>query len=139
MNIKPIYNETDYKKALKVVAPYFENEPKLNTPEGNFFEVMLTLIAAYEAKNFPIDLPDPIEAINFRIDQLGLAVKDLQPLIGRSNRVSEILNRKRSLTITMIRKLNLNLGIPAECLIKPSRVDKPLKSRAKPKRMSVIV
>ena len=139
MNIKPIYNEIDYKKALKVVAPYFENEPKLNSAEGNFFEVMLTLITAYEAKAFPIDLPDPVEAINFRMNQLGLVAKDLQPLIGRSNRVSEILNRKRSLTITMIRKLNFNLGIPAECLIKPSRVEKTLKSRAKSKRARVMV
>jgi len=129
MDIKPIHNEVDYKAALKAVAPYFENEPDPNTDEGNFFEVMLALITAYEAKAFPIDLPDPIEAINFRMEQLGMAPKDLQPMIGRSNRVSEILNRKRSLTITMIRKLNLNLGIPAECLIKPSRITSTLKTR----------
>ena len=126
MDIKPIHNEVDYKAALKAVAPYFENEPDPNTDEGNFFEVMLALITAYEAKAFPIDLPDPIEAINFRMEQLGMAPKDLQPMIGRSNRVSEILNRKRSLTIT---KLNLNLGIPAECLIKPSRITSTLKTR----------
>lgn len=129
MDIKPIHNELDYKAALKAVAPYFENEPDPNSDEGNFFEVMLALITSYEAKAFPIDLPDPIEAINFRMEQLGMAPKDLQPMIGRSNRVSEILNRKRSLTITMIRKLNLNLGIPAECLIKPSRITSTLKTR----------
>ena len=82
---------------------------------------MLALIGAYEAKAFPIDLPDPIEAINFRMEQLGMAPKDLQPMIGQTNRVYEVLTGKRSLTIGMIRKLNANLGIPAECLIKPSQ------------------
>jgi len=120
MEIKPIHDEADYKAALRAVSPFFENEPKLGTPEADYFEIMLALITAYEAKAFPIDLPDPIEAIRFRMEQLGLSPKDLQPMIGLSNRVSEVLNRKRALTIHMIRRLNAELGIPAECLIKPS-------------------
>jgi HTH-type transcriptional regulator/antitoxin HigA len=130
MDIKPIHNEADYKAALKSVSPFFENEPAPGSADGDYFEVMLALIGAYESKAFPIDLPDPIEAINFRMDQLGIAPKDLQPMIGRSNRVSEVLNRKRSLTIGMIRKLNASLGIPAECLIKPSRTGATKKVRA---------
>ncbi len=118
MEIKPIHTEAEYKAALKAVSPYFDNEPKLGSSEADFFEIMLTLIESYEAKNFPVDLPDPIEAIKFRMEQSGLAPKDLQPMIGKSNRVSEELNRKRSLTIGMIRRLNSGLGIPAECLIK---------------------
>lgn len=134
MNIKPIHNEADYKAALKAVSPYFENEPKLGSAEGDFFEVMLTLIAAYEAKAFPIDLPDPIEAINFRMEQLGMAAKDLQPMIGQTNRVYEVLAGKRSLTIGMIRKLNSGLGIPAECLIKPSVKRAAVKGRTAPQK-----
>ncbi len=130
MDIKPIHNEADYKAALKAVSPYFENEPKPGSAEGDFFEVMLALIGTYEAKAFPIDLPDPIEAINFRMEQLGMAPKDLQPMIGQTNRVYEVLTGKRSLTIGMIRKLNSSLGIPAECLIKPSRTGAALKVRA---------
>lgn len=135
MDIKPIHNEADYKAALKAVSPYFENEPKLGSAEGDFFEVMLALIGAYEAKAFPIDLPDPIEAISFRMEQLDMAPKDLQPMIGRSNRVSEVLNRKRSLTISMIRKLNSGLGIPAECLIRPSRTGATIKIRSASKKL----
>jgi len=134
MDIKPIHNEADYKAALKAVSPYFENEPKLGSAEGDFFEVMLALIGAYEAKAFPIDLPNPIEAINFRMEQLGMAPKDLQPMIGQTNRVYEVLTGKRSLTIGMIRKLNASLGIPAECLIKPSRTGTTLKVRAASKK-----
>ncbi len=130
MDIKPIHNQADYKAALKAVAPFFENEPQPGSVEGDFFEVMLTLIAAYEAKAFPIDLPDPIEAIHFRMEQLGMAPKDLQPMIGQTNRVYEVLTGKRSLTIGMIRKLNACLGIPAECLIRPSGTGATLKLRA---------
>ena len=82
---------------------------------------MLTLIEAYEAKCFPIDLPDPVEAIKFRMDQAGLTPKDLQPMIGRLNRVYEVLNRKRPLSLAMVWKLHKELGIPAESLIKPTK------------------
>ncbi len=120
MDIRPINTEEDYNAVMREISAYFENEPKLGTEEGNRFEILLTLVEAYEAKHFPIDLPDPIEAIKFRMEQSGLVAKDLVPMIGRLNRVYEILNRKRALTLPMIRKLHSQLGIPAECLIQPS-------------------
>lgn len=121
MDIRPIRTKKDYKAALHEVAPFFESEPKLGTPEGDRFEVMLTLIEAYEAKHFPIGLPDPVEAIKFRMEQAGLSPKDLQPMIGQLNRVYEVLNRKRPLSLAMIRKLHEGLGIPAESLIQPMK------------------
>jgi HTH-type transcriptional regulator/antitoxin HigA len=119
MEIRPIHTEDDYKAALREVSVYFDNEPSPGTPDGDRFEILLTLVGAYEAKRYPIDLPDPIEAIKFRMDQAGLTPKDLVPAIGQLNRVYEILNRKRPLTLTMIWKLHQKLGIPAECLIQP--------------------
>ena len=82
--------------------------------------MLATLVQSYEAKNYPIDLPDPIEAIKFRMEQAGLTAKDLEPMIGQRNRVYEILNRKRALTLPMIWKLHRQLGIPAESLIRPA-------------------
>jgi HTH-type transcriptional regulator / antitoxin HigA len=120
MHIKPIHNEQDYQQALRAAAAYFDNEPELNTPEGDRFEVLLTLIAAYEAKHYPIDPPDPIEAIKFRMEQEGLTAKDLVPMIGQVNRVYEVLNRKRGLTTKMMWRLHQDLGISAESLIRPS-------------------
>jgi HTH-type transcriptional regulator/antitoxin HigA len=117
MQIKPIRTEQDYKAALSAVSPMFENEPALNTPEGDYFEVMCILIYEYEKKHYPITPPTPVEAIKFRMDQLGLTVKDLEPAIGKSNRVYEILNGKRELTLPMIRKLNRQFGIPLQSLI----------------------
>ncbi len=122
MEIHPIRTEEDYKAALREVAIYFDNEPEPGTQDGDRFEILLTLVEAYEAKHFPIDLPDPVEAIKFRMDQTGLTPKDLVPLIGRLNRVYEILNRKRPLTLNMIWKLHEKLGIPAECLIQPPKL-----------------
>lgn len=121
MDIRPIHTDADYQAALREVAPYFETEPETESPDGDRFEVMLTLIEAYEAKCFPIDLPDPVEAIKFRMDQAGLTPKDLQPMIGRLNRVYEVLNRKRPLSLAMVWKLHKELGIPAESLIKPTK------------------
>ncbi|CRY53734.1 Antitoxin HigA [Yersinia intermedia] len=122
MIIRPIRNEEDYRAALKAVSPLFDHEPEPNTPEGDFLEVMIVLIEAYEQKHFPVDLPDPVEAIKFRMEQSCLSAKDLMPAIGRSNRVYEILNRKRSLTLPMIWKLHTLFGIPAESLIKPMQL-----------------
>ena len=119
MEIRPIHNEADYKAAMREVSAFFENEPEPESPEGDRFEVLLTLVEAYENKHFPIDLPDPVEAIKFRMEQSGLTAKDLVPMIGRINRVYEVLNRKRSLTLAMIWKLHNGLGIPAESLIRP--------------------
>ncbi|MDP2098108.1 MAG: transcriptional regulator [Coriobacteriia bacterium] len=120
MEIRPIHTENDYKSVMLEVSGYFENEPEPGTLEGDRFEILLALVEAYEAKHFPVDLPDPVEAIKFRMEQSGLTPKDLVPMIGRLNRVYEILNRKRSLTLPMIWKLHNQLGIPAESLIRPT-------------------
>ena len=119
MNIRPIHTDQDYRAALKNVSPFFDDEPTPGTPEGDYFDVMVTLIEAYEAKHFPVDLPNPIEAIKFRMEQSGLSVADLVPAIGRTNRVYEVLNGKRALTLPMIWKLHQLFGIPAQSLIKP--------------------
>lgn len=119
MDIRPIHTEDDYRAAMREISAFFDNEPEPGTPEGDRFEILLTLAEAYEAKHFRVDMPDPVEAIKFRMEQAGLTAKDLQPMIGRLNRVYEILNRKRPLTLPMIRKLHDGLGIPAENLIRP--------------------
>jgi len=118
MDIKPIKTDADYHAALKEVESLMTAEP--NTPEGEKLDILVTLIEAYERKHFPLDLPDPVEAIKFEMELKGLTVKDLEPMIGKSNRVYEVLNRKRSLTLKMIQKLHQELGIPAESLIKKS-------------------
>lgn len=117
MQIKPIKTEQDYQAALQAVSPMFDNEPELNTPEGDFFEVICLLIEEYEKRHYPIEAPDPIEAIKFRMEQQGLTVKDLEPAIGKANRVYEVLNRKRSLTLPMIRRLHTQFGIPLKSLV----------------------
>jgi HTH-type transcriptional regulator/antitoxin HigA len=118
MDIRPIRTDADYRAALREVSAFFDQEPEPGTPEGDRFDILLTLVEAYETKHFPVDLPDPVEAIKFRMEQGGLTPKDLEPMIGRMNRVYEILNRKRPLTLAMIRRLHEQLGIPAESLIK---------------------
>lgn len=115
MNISPIRNEKDYKKALERLEVIFD--AKRGTKEGDELEILSILIDNYEDENFPIDMPDPISAINFRMEQMGLKQKDLIELIGFKSRVSEIMNRKRKLTLDMIRKLSTQLRIPTEVLI----------------------
>lgn len=122
MEFKPIRTEAEYESALSTVAPYFNREPELGTPEADHFEMLLILIEAYEAKHHAITPPDPIEAIKFRMEQAGLTPKDLEPMIGRSNRVYEILAGRRPLTLSMIRKLHAGLAIPAESLIGSPKV-----------------
>jgi HTH-type transcriptional regulator / antitoxin HigA len=117
-SIQPIRTEADYQQALQLVAPYFDNEPKPDSDAGAHFEAMLTLIEAYEAKHYPIAPPDPVEAIKFRMEQQGLTVADLVPMIGQRNRVYEVLNGKRKLTMAMVWKLHTGLGISAESLIR---------------------
>ena len=117
MNIRPIHTHADYKAALKDVSALIDRDPAPGTPQGDRLDVLTTLIQAYEARHVPIDAPDPVEAIKFRMEQQDLSVKDLEPIIGKSNRVYEILNRKRPLTLAMIRRLHSDLGIPAEVLI----------------------
>ena len=119
MDIQPIRTEDDYRAALREVSAFFDHEPEPGSPEGDHFEILLILVEAYETQHFPIDLPDPIAAIEFRMEQAGLTPRDLQPMIGRMNRVYEVLNRKRPLTLNMIWKLHQGLGIPAESLIRP--------------------
>ncbi|TPG76908.1 helix-turn-helix domain-containing protein [Pseudomonas arsenicoxydans] len=119
MNIHPIHTDEDYRAALQNVSALFDNEPEPGTPEGDYFDIMITLIEAYESRNFPVDLPNPIDAIKFRMEQSGLSASDLAPAIGRTNRVYEVLNGKRALTLPMIWKLHELFGIPAESLIKP--------------------
>lgn len=116
--ITPIRTAEDYKAALALVAPYFDNEPEIDSDAGAHFEAMVTLIEAYEAKHYPIAPPDPIEAILFRMEQQGLKPKDLEPMIGQRNRVYEVLNGKRKLTMAMVWRLHTGLGIPAESLIR---------------------
>ncbi len=117
MQLKPIRSEADYQAALQAVAPYFEHEPQAGSDDADQFEVLLLLIEHYEASHYPIAPPDPIEAIRFRMEQAELTPKDLEPMIGRLNRVYEVLTRKRPLTLPMIRRLHAGLGIPAESLI----------------------
>ena len=116
MNIKPIKTETDYVEALQAVENLMDS--KIDTPEGDSLDVLVTLIEAYEEKHHPILPPEPVEAIIHQMESLGLSRKDLIPFFGSRARVSEILNKKRSLSINMIRKLQKGLGISAEILIK---------------------
>lgn len=120
MDIKPIKTDADYRAALNEIESLMLSAP--DTPEGEKLDVLVTLIEAYEARHFPMELPDPVAAIKFEMERKGLTVKDLEPMIGKSNRVYEILNHKRSLTLKMIWKLHEGLGIPAESLIKPPQV-----------------
>lgn len=120
MDIKPIKTDADYQAALTEIESLMMAES--DSPEGEKLDVLVTLIEAYEAKHFPMDLPDPVAAIKFEMERKGLTVKDLEPMIGKSNRVYEVLNHKRSLTLKMIWKLNRELGIPAESLIKPPAI-----------------
>jgi HTH-type transcriptional regulator/antitoxin HigA len=117
MDIKPIKTEADYRAALREIETLMDAAP--DSAAGERLDVLVTLVEAYERQQYPLDLPDPVEAIKFRMEQLGLAPKDLQPMIGRLNRVYEILNHKRPLTLKMIWRLHKELGIPAESLIKP--------------------
>ena len=117
MEIRPIKTEADYQAALEEIERLFDAAP--DTPEGDRLEVLVTLVEAYEEKHYTIPLPDPIEAIQYYMESRGLTRRDLEAYIGSRGRVSEILNRKRPLSIEMIRRLHAGLGIPAEVLIQP--------------------
>lgn len=116
MKIKPIKTDKDYNQALERLEEIFDAKP--GTPEGDELDVLSMLIEKYEKENFPIDFPDPIEAIKFRMEQLGLKQKDLASAIGYKSRVSEVLNKRRKLTLTMIRRIHKKLNIPTDILIK---------------------
>lgn len=122
MEIRPLRNEADYKAALEAVAPYFDKEPEFGSIEGDRFELLMMVIEAYESKRHPIESPEPVAAIKFRMEQAGLTPKDLRPMIGQVNRVYEVLNHTRALTLPMIRRLNSSLGIPADALIGEQKI-----------------
>ena len=117
MEIRPIRNEADYRDALKEAGFLWDAEP--GTPEGDRAEVLTMLIEAYEAAHYPIEAPDPIAAIEFMMEQKGMTRRDLEPAIGSRGRVSEVLTRKRAMTLPMIRALSKLLDIPADILIQP--------------------
>ncbi len=117
--LKPIKTRTDYAAALTEMKRLWG--AKSGTPDGDHLDILATLIDAYEAQHFPMDPPDPIEAIRFRMEQQGLTRKDLEAVFGTRTRVGEVLNRRRGLSINMIRRLHEQLGISAEVLIRPSR------------------
>lgn len=118
-NLKPIRCEADYQMALRQLETVWGAE--VGTPEGDALDILATLIDAYETQHYPIDPPDPIEAIKFRMEQQGLSRKDLEPMIGSRARVAEVLNRRRGLSVEMIRRLHDGLGISTDVLIRPSR------------------
>lgn len=115
MDIRPIKTKRDYEKALRRIDTLIAAET--DTSEGDELDVLATLVEAYEQKNFPIEAADPVEAILFRMDQMGLERKDLEPFMGSRHRVSEVLNRKRGLSLDMIRRIHRGLGIPLEVLV----------------------
>ena len=117
MEIKPIKTDSDYRAALKAVESLMD--AATDSPEGERLDVLVTLIDAYEAKHYPMDLPHPIEAIKFEMERKGLSAKDLEPILGEGGRVDEVLNCRRSLDLGMVWRLHQRLGIPAESLIKP--------------------
>ena len=115
MDIQPIRTDADHEAALARIAELMSADA--GTPEGDELDILATLVDAYEQKQFPIEPADPIEAINFRIEQLGLARKDLEQYLGSRHRVSEVLNRRRGLSLEMIRRLHDGLQIPLEVLV----------------------
>lgn len=123
MDIRPIRNEADYDWALAEIERYFDTEPAAGTPEADRFDVLAALIEAYEARHWTIEAPDPIEAIRYRMEIGGLRAKDLAEVLGSKSRASEVLNRKRAITLEMARALSEAWGIPAEVLIRPYRLD----------------
>lgn len=132
MDIKPIKTEKEYEAALKEIEHLFDATP--GTPDGDRLDVLVTLVEVYENEHYPIPLPDPIEAIFYYMESRGLTRADLEPYIGGRARVSEILNRKRPLTLSMIQRLNKGLGIPAEVLVQPYKI---LTSRKSSHRASI--
>lgn len=117
MDIRPLHTEADYQEALAAVSALVDADPAPDTPEGDKLEILSMLMKRYEAGHFPMDLPDPISAIRFRMEQAGLTPRDMRPYLGNLNRVYEVLNGKRALCLAMIRRLHRDLKIPANVLI----------------------
>jgi len=121
MDIKPIRTQRDHKATLAEIERLFDAKP--GTSDGDRLEVLATLVEAYEQQHYPLLPPDPVEAILYFMESRGLSRKDLEPFIGSRGKVSEVLNRKRPLSIEMIRRLHDGLGIPAEVLIQPYELE----------------
>ncbi len=119
MNIRPLRSEADYDMALEDIEQYFKVEPLPGTPEADRFDLLALVIADYESKHWAIDPPDPVEAIKYRMEQVGYRQRDLATLLGSRSRASEVLSRKRPLTLEMAWRLNREWGIPAEALLRP--------------------
>jgi len=122
MEIKPIKTEDDYEATVAEIEKLWDSQP--DSPESDRLDILATLVEAYECKHYPIDPPDPVEAIKFRMEQMGLTDKDLEQYIGGRGRVNKILSRKLPLSLDMIRKLHKNLGIPAEVLLSEPSVSR---------------
>ncbi|MDP9572337.1 helix-turn-helix domain-containing protein [Agrobacterium cavarae] len=118
-NIRAIRNNDDLAWAIAEVSPYFDNPPERGTPEGERFDILAALIEAYEDTHYPIDAPEPVELIRSHMEMTGRTQSDLGALFGSRSRASEVLNKKRALTVDMIYKLHKEWGIPADCLVKP--------------------
>ena len=131
MDIHPIKTETDYQAALEEIQSLFDAAP--NTPQGDKLDVLATLVEAYEERQYPIPAPDPIEAVQYFMESRGLTRKDLEPYIGNRARVSEVLNRKRPLTLRMIQRLHNMVDIPANMLLKPYTVSRRRTDKALPR------
>jgi HTH-type transcriptional regulator/antitoxin HigA len=130
MEIKPIHSETDYEVALKEIETLMDSQP--GTPEGDRMDVLVTLVEAYEAKNFPIPEPnDPVEVLEYYMESRGLSRSDLVAYLGSKERVSEILNRKRGLSLEMIRRLHNDLGIPFDLIMGKRLRNTPSNSKSK--------
>ena len=137
MEIRPIRTEKDYEAALIRIEEIFYAEP--DTPEGDELEILASLVGTYEKKNYPVGLPDPIEAIKIRMEDLGLERKDLEDAIGSKGRISEILNRKRPLTLPMLQRLSEKLGLPTEVLAQPYPLAKPVRKERRVRRQEAYV
>jgi len=132
MKIKPIHTEEDHEAALARIEEIFDAEP--DTPAGDELEILTSLVETYEKKNYPIGLPDPIEAIKIHMEDLGLDRKDLESVIGSKGRISEILNRKRPLTLPMVQRLSEKLGLPTEVLAQPYPLAKTTRKECRGRR-----
>ncbi|MEC4818414.1 MAG: transcriptional regulator [Scytonema sp. PMC 1069.18] len=117
LELRPIKTETDYRAALDEIEKLFDAEP--DTPEFHRLDILTTLVEAYEQQHYPIEIPDPIEAILYYLESRGLSEKNLEPMIGSAEEVAKILNRQQALSLEMIRQLHQQLGIPADVLIQP--------------------
>ena len=134
MDVHPIRTEADHEAALAEIAALMDAE--MGTPEGDRLDVLATLVEAYEAAHFQIEAPDPIAAIGFMMEQKQLSRRDLEPAIGSRARVAEVLNRRRALTLPMIRRLSRLLDIPADVLIQPYKTSGRIEGRHRPARVA---